>query len=453
MGHSDIGPSSADRWMACPGSVRLSRGLPRGRSSSYAAWGTVCHGLGEELLTGKVTEMDLMLRVGEVIEEDGNDITIDEEMVQVACGYAANAQRDFSELSAVHKPQPVHKLIEQKVCLDDVDPDLYGTLDWAVYRVGDTLIVRDLKTGKGKKVYAEKNKQLGIYALGVIRTHAINLAALDKVELVIDQPRAGGEDRWVAPREWLVAFKEEVKAAIEATRKPDAPLAAGEWCRWCKAQAVCPEIVAATEREVQADFNAAPPQALTATPLEGVPVARLVRILDWEPTVKGLIGAAYLRVQQLLESGVAVPGYKLVEGRVTRRWGDGTGEEAAQLFAPQYGDKVYAPRKVLSVAQMETLVGKKAFAGAAGHLVVKPEPPRKVAPADDRRPETCSSAEADFSGVGHIIEGEVVHGDPLFGAAEVVKALPVDDPFFGAPAAAPNPTPAALTVAPRKIWP
>jgi hypothetical protein len=438
MGHSEIGPSSAERWVNCPGSVRLSKGLPRTRSSQYAAWGTVCHDLSEQVLKGKVSEMDLMLRIGEVVEEDGNDITIDEEMVQTALGYAANVRRDEVELLASKKPAPVHVKIEEKVSLRSVDEELYGRLDAATFRKGDVLLVRDLKTGKGKKVWAKENWQLSIYALAAAETFEVPLGAFDRVELIVDQPRAGGEDRWVAPRDWLLAFQEKLRTAVAATKEPDAPLKAGEWCRWCKAAAVCPEIVSAVNREAQADFDVVPPAPVTPAVVEAVPPWKLARILDWEENIKALLGAAYLRVQQLLESGVDVPGYKLVDGRTTRRWADGNGEEAARLFAAQYGDKVFAPRKVLSVAQMEAMVGKKPFTGLAGHLVVKPAAPKKVAPASDPRPDTGTSAQADFAEAGHIIEGEVVHGDPLF-ALPAPEPEPAADPFF-APAV-------------KRVWP
>ena len=42
--HSKIGASSKDRWSQCPGSVRLSEGIPS-ISSAYAEEGTLAHSL------------------------------------------------------------------------------------------------------------------------------------------------------------------------------------------------------------------------------------------------------------------------------------------------------------------------------------------------------------------------------------------------------------------------
>lgn len=44
--HAQLGPSGASRWMACPGSVRLSAGLPD-ESSPFAEEGTKAHELAE----------------------------------------------------------------------------------------------------------------------------------------------------------------------------------------------------------------------------------------------------------------------------------------------------------------------------------------------------------------------------------------------------------------------
>ena len=79
--HSEIGPSSADRWMNCPASVKRSRGL-KSTTSEFAAEGSVAHQLVEEVSLGKIDDMGLMARIGEVVEQEGHDIMITEEMVK-----------------------------------------------------------------------------------------------------------------------------------------------------------------------------------------------------------------------------------------------------------------------------------------------------------------------------------------------------------------------------------
>ena len=42
--HARLGASNAERWMKCPGSVRLNEGLPR-KTSAYAAEGIAAHAI------------------------------------------------------------------------------------------------------------------------------------------------------------------------------------------------------------------------------------------------------------------------------------------------------------------------------------------------------------------------------------------------------------------------
>ena len=52
--HSIYGPSSAHRWLRCPGSIKAEAAMPEEKESPYAAEGTDAHELAEFcLITGK----------------------------------------------------------------------------------------------------------------------------------------------------------------------------------------------------------------------------------------------------------------------------------------------------------------------------------------------------------------------------------------------------------------
>lgn len=53
MAHARLSPSSAERWMTCPGSVKLAEGI-EDKGSSYAAEGTAAHELAEHILRGEM---------------------------------------------------------------------------------------------------------------------------------------------------------------------------------------------------------------------------------------------------------------------------------------------------------------------------------------------------------------------------------------------------------------
>ena len=47
--HATFSPSAAERWIACPGSVKLSENCPK-TTSKYAEEGTLAHALAEQCL-------------------------------------------------------------------------------------------------------------------------------------------------------------------------------------------------------------------------------------------------------------------------------------------------------------------------------------------------------------------------------------------------------------------
>lgn len=86
IAHAILGASSASRWLACPGSVRLTKDLPD-QSSPYAALGSAAHDLCEKcLLDGS----DAVSHMGEYISAKGEEFQVDAEMadaVQVYLDY------------------------------------------------------------------------------------------------------------------------------------------------------------------------------------------------------------------------------------------------------------------------------------------------------------------------------------------------------------------------------
>lgn len=436
--HSDIGPSSADRWMNCPRSVALSRD-PRAKAvkvGESAAQGTVAHRLIEEAFVNCLDELALMSRIGEVVECDGHEITIDEEMVMHVLEFGRYVKERIDAIGS-----GVNEWTETKVGLYSVDKALWGTADKIIFLLGSILIVDDFKYGKGKRVSAVENPQLGIYILAALEEIGVGPEAFPVIEGVISQPRNGGTSSWFPTREWLTAFKEKVKDAIALTRQPDAPIKAGSWCTFCKAKSFCPEIERVTAEETQVDFAQAP-QVGALMRVETMEPWKVARILDHQDLIESWLSSVRGLAQQMLESGKVVPGYKLVDGRTSRKWVDGDGSTAAARYQIEHGDKVYAPRKVKSVAQMEALVGKKnletsLYETTPGH--------KKVANDTDPRPETMSTAQAEFAAV--------TPQDPFLGR-DVKPAPVVDDPFFAAPA--PRLVESVVVeppYVPRKIWP
>lgn len=392
--HAKLGPSSAERWMACPGSVALSEKCPRLPTSYAAAEGTVAHMQAEALVRGDIGPEQLMKRIGTVVQQEGHEVEIDEAMVDAAIEYRDIVYADRERLSRDKRAAPVQMLVELKVQLKSAGDSVWGTSDCVLFRKGHKLIVYDFKYGKGHVVEAAENKQLGIYALAAMDTVAG--PAFDEVELVIIQPRAnhvdGTERRWTAPMSWLKQFRGEVAGAVVEIHKPNARLEAGSHCRWCPAKSACPEMYGAIQKQAQADFALAPtPGSLPNVQL--MPIEKLALALEWQDAIESWFEAVKDRVRDMLQSGQDVPGYKLVDGRSNRKWAseDAVIAEFGDILA---GDQLYE-RKLLSPAKLEKIVGK----GKVDHLTIRGEAPKAIAKDTDPRPVAKTSAAEDFAAI------------------------------------------------------
>lgn len=335
MAHSELSPSNCYRWWNCPGSVALARTCPKSEQSSYAAEGTVAHSVLERALKHGANPWEM---IG--MEIDGFEVT--EEMAE-AVGFTV-------DLVKAELQKGGHPLYETKV---NIREGIFGTLDIAIVRPFDRIVVIDFKYGKGVLVKAEDNYQLILYLIGLLKQYEC-----DTAELVISQPRVFTEDRvsrWECTREYVENFERELDRRIELTKEKDAVLQSGSWCGFCPAKAVCPALRGELGRAL--------------APVKGgevifpdaklLPVDTLAKILDHKDLLEKWLEAVAAHAQSILESGGAVPGYQLSKKRANRRWK--SEEEVAQKFV-ELGDKIFNI-KLLSPAQLEKIVGKEAVEG------------------------------------------------------------------------------------------
>lgn len=422
--HSSLGPSSAKRWINCPGSVAASANCPPQSPSEFAAEGTVAHTLAEEITSGKATAEQLINRIGETVMQDGFEVEITEEMVNAAIEYHDIIRRDLEEILAQGKNQPVVERTEVRVTASSVDEEVKGTADKIIYQKGNKLKVYDFKYGKGVVVDPKENEQATIYAIGVMDSEAG--WAYDEIELVIIQPRAGGDSvrRWTVPTGYLLAFKVMLRESVVNTRKPNAPLKAGTWCRFCPAKATCPEVYKHVQRQAAVVFADKAPAPLAKGTLPDVgqlPIEKLTAALDWEDHINSWFEAARLRVRSMLESGLEVPGYKLVDGKSNRKWVDE--DKVIAEFAPLLGREALFEHKLLSPAKLEKVVGKGKLEEKG--LTFKPEVPKAVAKWDDKRPAVATSAAEVFKSVpAPRPKAQLQMEDPFAVPAPVILAAP-----------------------------
>ena len=132
-----------------------------------------------------------------------------------------------------------------------------------------------------------------------------------------------------------------------------------------------------------------PKEILTLTPEELAKcLDRLDAINAWTKAVND-----YALAQAL--DGLAIPGYKIVEGRAVRKYTDER-EVAKAAVAAGYEEALIYERKLLTLSAMEKLMGKKPFAEVCGAYVEKPQGKPTLAPESDPRPATKTAA-TDFN--------------------------------------------------------
>lgn len=154
MAHARLSPSSASRWMTCPGSAALCDG-EEDEGSEYAAEGTAAHELAERILLGAVGK----LLVGQRAE---NGVRWTKDMLRDVMIYVTLVQDMVASTGG-----KLH--VEVKVPIGHLtgEEGANGTSD-IVIETDTEIIVCDLKFGRGVEVSAVENEQLRIYALGAL---------------------------------------------------------------------------------------------------------------------------------------------------------------------------------------------------------------------------------------------------------------------------------------------
>jgi len=374
--HSKIGASSMSRWQNCPGSVALSEGMPN-TSSSHAAEGTVAHNIAEFSLNNPFSPIEPNL--GAIVPQEGHDIEVTKEMLEAVAVYTDYVQGLESEGGEV--------LVEQKLHLKDVHPDLFGTADAIVFsEKAKTLTVIDYKHGAGVGVDVENNVQLMYYALGAALQR--DFKGFDKVNIAVVQPRYDHPDgpirEWSIPVIDLMEWAEVLKAAAEATDDPKAPTVPGSWCRWCKAKAVCPTLSQEALAAAAVDFK----EIKADNGKLAIALSKVAAVETWAKAVREY---AYQEATHGREPG----GWKLVEKRPTRKWGD---KAEAILDLKAYGmddADIFQERAIKTPPQIEKVIGKKNI-GDIQYLIIKKTTGTTLVPESDKRERVKKGPEQDF---------------------------------------------------------
>lgn len=220
--HSKFSASGAERWISCSGSVALSEGV-EDKESDAAKEGTLAH---------EILEVTMRARpYGEITFKKN----VRWDMIQ----YAKQATTFIYGKAAEYEGSEVE--VENRVYLDFIHPEMFGTYDAAVIQEFGTLHVFDYKFGKGHSVSAVDNLQMAFYALGVAHKFDWNFK---EVKSWIIQPRIRGYNGPVFDTYSIPKLKNEIadkfKRGVEAVEKHPDQFKEGRHCYFCKGKAKCP---------------------------------------------------------------------------------------------------------------------------------------------------------------------------------------------------------------------
>lgn len=397
--HAKLSPSSADRWMVCPGSVVLSEGMPS-KSSKFADEGTLAHALGEACL---LDDLPAVAFVGTLFDYEDHGAR-KAEVIDVTMANHVQTYVDYV-LSLGGELHP-----EQQVKVND---SVYGTADATVWQADTKAMhIVDLKYGAGVPVEIEGNLQLKIYALAALLTFKY---PAETVTATIVQPRCPHSDGPVRSATYdvvdLLDFHADLEDAVakvadaKAFHKEAPNMWGGDYlspsekgCRWCPANQIDPSDSSFMPRCPAQKARLKEATKMAFLPVAGYDPAALAKALDllplWEGHIKNLREFAYAEA----ERGHNIPDWKLVEKRATRKWREDPSIVEHQILEATdlTVDDLYDTPSIKSPAVIEKLLPKEKR-GLLDELCVKESSGHTLVHASDKRPAIKVDAASAFA--------------------------------------------------------
>jgi hypothetical protein len=357
--------------MNCTPSARLEQEFDD-NSGEAAAEGTAAHALSEHKL-----RKALKMRSKKPVSPYDSDA-----MDNYTDGYVEFVLEVIEQAKQICSDPLI--LIEQPLDFSKYVPEGFGTGDCLIIADG-TLHIIDFKYGQGVLVSAEDNPQMKLYALGALDLFD-GIYDIEMVSMTIYQPRRENVSTSTVSKENLYQWAEEVlKPKAELAFNGDGNYCPGEWCQFCRAAVKCR---ARAEAKMKlATFEFALPPLLSDEEIADI-LSSIGDLTNWANEI-----IAYA-TDAAVNHGKKWQGFKVVEGRSNRKYKD---EEAVAEAAKNAGYRDIYKQSLITITEMEKLMGKSKFNEILGELVMKPPGKPTLVPVSDKRPEmNTSSAKNDF---------------------------------------------------------
>lgn len=404
-------PSYSATWLNCSGSLRPSM-LAEDSAGEDAAVGTVFHAvLAEWQLNGRpdhwaneVWQIERVDKYGEVTVV--YDVTIDEDMFlygQECLDYVKNI--------------PGKRYVETSVDISSITPipNQRGTCDLACCDWG-VLDITDWKYGRGVQVFAFKNTQLLLYAMGFFDEFDW-LYNFQIIRMRIAQPRFRHWDVWEITREELYEFADWAKGrALRAWKRKADRSPSPKACQWCKVRQDCGALEVARQAIADLTFDVieepmtekvieSAGRQLLLRPVEQtlpspaqLDTSQLVRVYKWRKLMESWFADVGKALVERGLNGESLDGvYKVVEGRARRKYRDEDKAAEAYHRVGLSDDDIYES-KLLSPNQLKTKLRALGIRGRAQDefvrtLVYQPRGQPTLVPDGDARSELPQPAD------------------------------------------------------------
>ncbi|MFV0441899.1 MAG: DUF2800 domain-containing protein, partial [Lachnospirales bacterium] len=195
---------------------------------------------------------------------------------------------------------------------------------------------------------------------------------------------------WTIPANELKSWAEnELKVKAELAINGEGDFCSGEWCQFCRASVKCRARAEENLKLAQMEFKL--PPLLLDSEIEEI-LGKLAELTKWANDI-----SAYA-AESAIHHGKQWHGFKVVEGRSNRKYSD---EIQVAEIAKEHGYLDIYKQSLITLTEMEKLMGKKVFQEILGNLIVKPQGKLTLVPSSDKRQAVnVSNAENEFNEIG-----------------------------------------------------
>lgn len=386
--HAILSPSAAYRWLSCTPSARFEEQIPE-VDSFYSKEGTLAHELAALILSSRAgiykgsqarfnNELNAIQDQVREFYEAQNKPNAFNEMMDYAEDYAAYV-RQFVPM--VGKSE---MFIERRVDMSTYAPLCYGTVDNGVL-TPNVLYVTDYKYGAGKRVSAIWNKQMMLYALGLLLVAHAKGYDPDTVVMSIFQPRVSDTaSTWEIDTADLLDWAEdELASQAFLAIGGQGDFVAGSHCDFCKAKTSCKAYYDHFEELKDISDK----RQMTAKDVQTV--------LAFGATVASWVKKVTDEQRSKMQNGGRVKGFKLVAGRKVRRF---TKEDDVVdiMLGKGFGFDDMFKAELRGITDLEGLLGKKQFSQLFADAITIVEGNPSIVPDHDDRPAIDASGADEY---------------------------------------------------------